>query len=98
MAQIERTPILVNNPYKNKLMNVEPLFDLIRIYALDEGRRAADNGIKIAALTTESEWIDEYERKNVISFLYRVRELFSQMEECQITTSKSKEIRDYDER
>lgn len=88
MKTQERTPILVNNPYKNVLMNVEPLFNLIDIYHPDDGFDMADLGIKLAALTNENEWIYGDERKNVIMFLYEIRSLFSAMKECQISAPK----------
>lgn len=86
----ERSPILVNNPYRDVLMNVEPLFYMISLYHPEEGYRIADDGVKIAALTTESEWITETERKEVITFLYQLKDFFSAMNECQISNPKKK--------
>ena len=86
----ERTPILVNNPYRNVLMNVEPLFNLIAVYHPEEGFEKADLGIKLAALTNESDWVFGDERKSVIMFLYEIRDLFSAMKECQISIPAKK--------
>ena len=90
MKNEDRSPILVNNPYRDVLMNVEPLFHLIHAYSTDECVDISDTSIKIAALTSESEWVSEYQRKNVITFMYEVRSLFSAMNDCQIPIPNKK--------
>ncbi len=72
------------------LMNVEPLFNLIDIYSAEEGFDFADLGIRLAALTNETEWVSSEERKSVIMFLYEIRNLFQSIKECQISIPKKK--------
>ncbi|MDD4698414.1 MAG: hypothetical protein PHR52_12875 [Fermentimonas sp.] len=90
MEKEDRSPILVNNPYRNVLMNVEPLFRLIRLYSIDECIGIADRSIKLAALASESEWTTEYERKEALVFFYEIRALFTSMKECQISVPNKK--------
>jgi len=82
----KRTPILAHNPYRNVLMNVEPLFKLLKTYHIDDILGIADRSIKLVALTSESDFISEYERKEALVFLYEIRDLLMTMKECQITT------------
>lgn len=86
------TPILVNNPYRNVLMNVEPLFKLINAYSIDDCIAIADRSIKLAALASESEWTTEYERKESLVFFYEIRDLFSSIKECQISLPNKKGV------
>lgn len=88
MLEKKRIPILVHNPYKDIMMNVEPLFRLIKIYHIDDLLGIADRSIKSMALAAESEWITEYERKEALVFLYEIRDLFTAMKECQISINK----------
>ena len=81
----DRIPILVNNPYGNVLMNVEPLFRLIYYYSLEDAFERADTSIKYMALSEIPEWLPNDERQSVILFLYKVRSIFSAMKECQIS-------------
>lgn len=85
---IERDPILVNNPYRDVLMNVEPLFELLRGYHVDEAFSYADIGIKYMALCEKPLWLDNDERESVLMFMYEMRDLFSAMKECRIALPK----------
>ena len=88
MNKNDRSPILVNNPCKNVLMNVEPLFKLINTYSIDDCIAIAERSIRLAALASESEWTTEYERKEALIFFYEIRDLFSSIKECQISLPK----------
>lgn len=88
MNECENNPIIVNNPYRDVLMNVEPLFRLIKSYSLNEALTWADTGIKFMALAEIPEWLDPEERQSVIMFLYEIRDLFTSMKECQISVPK----------
>ena len=87
-AHDDTSPVIVNNPYRDILMNVEPLFRLMQGYSLDEAFTWADTGIKFLALSEMPEWLDNEERQSVIMFLYEIRDLFSSMKECQISMPK----------
>lgn len=88
MNKNDNSPILVNNPYRDVLMNVEPLFKLINTYSIDDCIAIAERSIKLAALASESEWTTEYERKEALVFFYEIRDLFSSIKECQISLPK----------
>ena len=87
-AHDENTPVIVNNPYRDVLMNVEPFFRLMQGYSLSEALTWADTGIKFMALSEMPEWMDSDERQSVIMFLYEIRDLFTSMKECQISIPK----------
>ena len=84
----DNSPVIVNNPYREVLMNVEPLFRLMQGYSLNEALTWADTGIKFMALADIPEWLDAEERQSIIMFLYEIRDLFTSMKECQISTTK----------
>ena len=84
----DTSPIIVNNPYKDVLMNVEPLFRMMQWYSLDEAFSWADTGIKFISLSETPVWMDNEERQSMIMFLYEIRDLFSFMAQCQISTPK----------
>jgi len=90
MEKEKRTPILTHNPYRNVLMNVEPLFKLINTYGIDDCIAIADRSIKLAALASEYEWTTEYERKESLVFFYEIRDLFLSIKECQISLPNKK--------
>ncbi|HBB00739.1 MAG: hypothetical protein A2W86_11845 [Bacteroidetes bacterium GWD2_45_23] len=87
-ARDDSSPVIVNNPYKDVLMNVEPFFRLMQWYSLDEALTWADTGIKFISLSETPVWMDNEERQSMIMFLYEIRDLFSFMAQCQISTPK----------
>ena len=84
----DRTPVIVHNPYREELMNVEPFFCLLEEYADRFGYRLTDSAIKYMALANGPEWFDNDERQNIVMFLYRLRDMLDETNECRIKNVK----------
>jgi len=87
----ETKPIMVMNPYTNKLMNVEPLFRFIRTH--DDGVLLFDELIRHLIINVDNESCDYvlqhfYGKQGMFFYLYDMRDFFTEIAECQISMPK----------
>lgn len=87
----EFTPVMSVNPYNDKMMNVEPFFrTATKDYEIPECQLFTDQAIKFLALSQLPEWADLEEKGEVVLFLYRLREMFESLSQCEISLPKKK--------
>ncbi len=79
-------PILVCNPYKEKIMNVEPLFSFYNVIDASEAKEMIEESIRLLVLYTDD--VPESDMKYTLSGLYQMRDLFKELDGCAIPVPK----------
>ncbi len=79
-------PILVCNPYTEKIMNVEPLFSFYDFIDASEAKEMIEESIRLLVLYTDD--VPESDMKYTLSGLYQMRDLFKGLDGCAISAPR----------
>lgn len=90
----EATPVLVYNPYTEKTINIEPFFRFVRSFGCVDGcLDVADMIVRSHAMAPAFEDFDlnDYEQRRLeLDFLFQLKDTFSNLKECEISTPKKR--------
>ncbi len=89
-------PVMSLNPYTDKLMNIEPLFDFLRLQSSIDKR--VDEVIRVMTINLYNRetlengvLLNEFQScSDLFLFLYDIRDLFEKILECEISMPKNK--------
>jgi len=91
MKNNDINPVMAINPYTDKLMNLEPVFSLLKEYqTAQDCYEFTDEAIKFMALSPLPEWANMDMKGSVVMFLYALRDTFEGLMECEISVAKKK--------
>ena len=88
-------PVMAINPYSNKMMNVEPLFDFMATFRYMTSEKI--DGVIRTFVTTS--WITEdrtmvgepfLDLADMFQFLYHIKDMFNRLDECEISIPAQK--------
>jgi hypothetical protein len=88
------TPVMAENPYTGKLMNVEPLFRFLNMFT---GSDEIDDVLKHITINAHHEetvfLLDQFSGPGGMYLcLYELRDMFKELDECKISAKKGKSL------
>ena len=78
---------MVADSKQGKMYNLQPLFDLFQTADVEKWIRVMDEHIRLFITSVDPEVFDQYV-KDDISYMYCLRDMFTQISECQISIPK----------